>query len=92
MVRNTREWLPYSPSTGSVHCSVCRLFALKTFSNLVIKEGFIDWRNTIAIDNHEKKYFSSRLYTNLINSQTRCEVEATVGETNSGSVVTGNMS
>ena len=49
-----REWLMYSPSTGSVYCFVCKLFSPKNFSNFVTKEGCSDWRNTIVIDNYEK--------------------------------------
>ena len=49
-----RQWLLYSPSTGSVYCFVCKLFAPKNISHFVTREGFSDWRNAIVIDHHEK--------------------------------------
>lgn len=48
-----REWLLYSPSTGSVYCFVCKLFASKG-SSLADKNGFSDWKNNIQVDNHEQ--------------------------------------
>ena len=49
-----REWLLYSPSTGSVYCFICKLFAPKNVSHFVTREGISDWQNTIVIDHHEK--------------------------------------
>ena len=48
-----REWLLYSPSTGSVYCFVCKLFAPKGSTHLADKDGFSDWRNNVVVDNHE---------------------------------------
>lgn len=41
-----REWMLYSPSTGSIYCFVCRLFSSKAaqFSSI----GFDDWKNSIS--------------------------------------------
>ena len=49
-----REWLLYSPSTGSVYCFVCKLFASKGSTSLADKNGFSDWKNNIKVDNHEQ--------------------------------------
>ncbi|KAH1177145.1 hypothetical protein KIL84_010847 [Mauremys mutica] len=54
MVRNTLEnWLLYSPSTGSVYCLVCKLFAYKPSTSRFAADGFRDWRNTVLIEQHE---------------------------------------
>ncbi|XP_065664784.1 zinc finger MYM-type protein 5-like [Hydra vulgaris] len=49
-----REWLLYSPSTGSVYYFVCKLFASTGFKNFADKNGFSDWKNNIYVDNHEQ--------------------------------------
>ena len=36
-----REWLLYLPSTGSVYCFVCKLFAPTFFSHFVTREGSV---------------------------------------------------
>lgn len=46
-----REWLVYSPTTGSIYCFVCKLFSSSTTA--LASDGFSDWRNPIAIQNHE---------------------------------------
>ena len=46
-----REWLLYSPTTGSVYCFVCKLF--KPSTSPLCSEGFSDWRNLGVIKNHE---------------------------------------
>lgn len=50
-----REWLLYSPSTGSLYCFVCKLFCSDKSSVFVSSTGFSDWRNTkVMIEGHEK--------------------------------------
>ena len=49
-----REWLSYSPSTGSVYCFFSKHLATKSSTYLADKDGFSDWRNNIIIDNHRQ--------------------------------------
>lgn len=49
-----REWLLYSQTTGSLYCFVCKLFSNKsTAPTRFAAGGFSDWRNVIAIEQHE---------------------------------------
>lgn len=49
----TKEWLLYSPSTGSVYCFVCKLFAPKPPTSRFAAAGYSDWRNNVSIEHHE---------------------------------------
>ena len=49
----TQEWLLYSPSTGSVYCFVCKLFAPKPSTSRFAVPGFSDWQNNVLIKQHE---------------------------------------
>ena len=49
-----REWLLYSPSTGSAYCFLCQRVTTKCSAHLADKDGLSDWRNNIIIDNHEQ--------------------------------------
>lgn len=40
-----REWLMYSPSTGSVYCFPCILFGETHNSRTQFSDGFSDWKN-----------------------------------------------
>jgi hypothetical protein len=50
----TREWLLYSPNSGSVYCFVCKLF--KTSKSSLASDGFNDWRNPHVIGDHENSH------------------------------------
>jgi len=60
MVRNTRGVIVFTINV-SVYCFVCELFAFKTFSHFVTKEGFSEWRNSIVIDHQEKTLLTETL-------------------------------
>ena len=74
-----REWL-LSPSTGSVHCFVCKPFAPKNFSHFVqrLEKYFCNW-------SYHKK---STIHRNSMPTYLIQIVEATVGKMNSGWVCT----
>lgn len=62
-----REWLIYSPSTGSVYCYVCKIFRhlqISEKSTFVhqFESGFDDWKNiNVKMEAHEqsKEHFNS---------------------------------
>ncbi|XP_013873629.1 TATA-binding protein-associated factor 2N isoform X2 [Austrofundulus limnaeus] len=47
----SREWLLYSPSTGSVYCYACKLLSSQKHSFI---SGFSDWRHPQRLNDHEK--------------------------------------
>lgn len=51
---NIREWLLYSPSTGSLYCFVCKLLSPRPRSSRFAAQGFDDWRNPVVIEQHGK--------------------------------------
>jgi len=62
-----RDWLIYSPSTGSVYCYVCKIFRNLQSSNKLtlvhqFESGFDDWKNiNVRMEAHEqsKDHFNS---------------------------------
>lgn len=46
-----REWVTYSPSTGSIYCYACKLFSCKSHSFV---SGFSDWKHPERIGQHER--------------------------------------
>ena len=44
---NIREWLKYSPSTGSLYCFVHKLMAPRPHSSRFAAQGFGNWRNPV---------------------------------------------
>ncbi|XP_060864355.1 zinc finger MYM-type protein 1-like [Metopolophium dirhodum] len=55
-----RDWLIYSPSTGSVYCYVCKIFRhLQSSDKLTLvhqfESGFDDWKNiNVRMETHEQ--------------------------------------
>ena len=71
-----REWLLYSPSTGSVYCYACKLLSPQTQQHAFIS-GFSDWKHSERIGDHEKSLEHRRNMLSLIQrSQVVCRVDA----------------
>ena len=71
-----REWLLYSPSTGSVYCHACKLLSPQTQKHAFIS-GFSDWKHSERIGDHERSFEHRRNMLSLIQrSQVGCRVDA----------------
>ena len=73
-----REWLLYSPSTGSVYCYACKLLSPRPQSRQhAFISGFSDWKHSERIGDHETSLeHRQNMLSMLQRSQVVCRVDA----------------
>lgn len=71
-----REWLLYSPSTGSVYCYACKLLSSQKHAFI---SGFCDWKHPERISDHEKSAEHRQNMLSLLHrSNYACRVDASL--------------
>ncbi|XP_070407799.1 uncharacterized protein [Nothobranchius furzeri] len=71
-----REWLLYSPSTGSVYCYACKLLSSQKHAFI---SGFCDWKHPERVSDHEKSPEHRQNMLSLLHrSKYACRVDASL--------------
>lgn len=71
-----REWLLYSPSTGSVYCYACKLLSSQKHAFSI---GFCDWKHPERVSDHEKSAEHRQNMLSLLHrSKYACRVDASL--------------